>query len=199
MNGLELTLDQVLADAAARLQAAARDRRSAMHVPVIGTSDGDLRMMVLRACDADLAALRFHTDARSPKASAIGKGAPLSLLGHDPAAKIQLRARGIGRIETDSALAEEAWTNSTPFARRCYLAQAAPGTPVDEPKSGLPAEIEGQMPSEAQLLPARANFAILLLTLTSLDWLHLANTGHRRAQFTRGGAREAWAGQWVVP
>ena len=42
MNEVFESLDAVLADAVARLEQAARDRRSAMHVPVVGTADGDV-------------------------------------------------------------------------------------------------------------------------------------------------------------
>lgn len=194
-----LTLDDVLADIAAKLQQAAEDRHSPMHMPVVGTSDGDLRIMVLRACDPAFAALRFHTDARSPKVGKIGGGAPVSLLAYDPAAKIQIRARGRGRIETQGTLVDAAWSQANAFARRCYLAEAGPGTPVAEAVSGLPEEVEGIRPSDDQLVPARQNFAVLLVTLTSLDWLYLAHNGHRRAKFSRGDADQPWQGTWVIP
>lgn len=197
MNEVTQSLEAALADATARLEQAARDRRSAMHVPVVGTADGDLRMMVLRACEPGLSRLRFHTDARSPKAVAIGSGSPVSVLAFDADAKIQLRVRGHGRIETRGPVADAAWAAATAFARRCYLAEAAPGTPTERALSGLPEDVEGLMPSEAQLLPARDNFAVLLIEVQHIDWLYLAHNGHRRAQFTRGEA--GWQGTWVVP
>lgn len=197
MNEMGETLDAVLADATARLERAARDRRSAMHVPVVGTADGDLRMMVLRACEVGLSRLRFHTDARSPKAQAIGSGSPVSVLAFDAEAKVQLRLRGTGRIEVRGPDADAAWAAATAFARRCYLAEAAPGTPAGHALSGLPEAVEGLMPSEEQLLPARDNFAVLLIEVLHLDWLYLAHNGHRRAQFTRGA--QGWQGTWVVP
>lgn len=194
-----LALDDVLMDIGTRLQTAAQDRRSAMHMPVVGTSDGDLRMMVLRACDPDLAALRFHTDARSPKVGKIGEGARVSLLTFDPEAKIQIRAHGQGRIETSGAIVEGAWADASEYARRCYLAEAGPGTPATGPVSGLPADVEGIRPNYEQLLPARENFAVLLVSLTSLDWLYLAHNGHRRAKFSRGEPGQPWQGTWVIP
>ena len=199
MNERIETLAAAQDDLVARLQQAARDRRSPMHMPVVGTADGALRMMVLRACDAELAQLRFHTDARSPKVATIGDGAPVNLLAFDPAAKIQIRAQGLGRIATEGPLVEAAWAEASAYARRCYLAEAAPGSPVAAPVSGLPAAVEGIRPDEATLLPARANFAVLLVSLTRLDWLYLAHDGHRRAQFVRSAPDAAWQGIWVVP
>lgn len=193
------TLDAVLADATAHLTRAARDRKSPMHVPVVGTADGDLRMMVLRDCTAAIDLLRFHTDARSPKAQAIGTDGAASVLAFDPEAKVQLRVRGTARIETVGPVADAAWAAATPYARRCYLTEGAPGSPAEQPRSGLPAEVEGIRPSEEQLLPARENFAVLLIEPTSLDWLYLAHDGHRRAQFTRTGPGQDWQGTWVIP
>ena len=199
MNEFAAGLHDVLLDISTRLGAAARDRKSSMHTPVIGTADGDLRVMVLRACDPDLAALRLHTDARSPKAALIAQRPEVALLAYDPAAKIQIRARGLGRIERDGPVADAAWAAATAFARRCYLTSAGPGSEANAPQSGLPPELEGIRPTEEQLLPARENFAVLLITLTELDWLYLAHNGHRRAKFSRGDAGRPWQGTWVVP
>jgi pyridoxamine 5'-phosphate oxidase len=187
------TLDQVEEDIRKSLAEAVSNRRSPMHTPVVGTQDADVRMMVLRGWDAGSATLRLHTDARSAKVAVIGEGAPVGLLFHDPDAKIQIRARGIGRIETEGAAVDEAWDASSPYARRCYLAVAAPGSEVQEPTSGLPPEVEGQRPSEEALLPARENFALLLVEVHEFDWLWLAHDGHRRARFAGG------EGCWVVP
>jgi hypothetical protein len=190
-------LDAVHADVASRLAEGASRRQSPLHVPVVGTDGGDMRVMVLRAFDPARWQLRFHTDARSPKARAIGQGAPVGVLFYDPAAKIQIRTRGSGRIESDGPIAQAAWEASTNFARRCYLGDG-PGAVVPGPTSGLPAEFEGVEPDEGQLVPARENFAVLLVTLHHLDWLYLAHDGHRRAQFDLSGDA-GWQGRWVTP
>lgn len=189
-------LDEIRADIFARLSEAASDRRSPIHMPVVGTQDGDLRMMVLRAFDPDSSTLRFHTDARAPKCGVIGDGSPVSVLGFDPEDHVQLRLRGSGRIEQAGAVADAAWAESTNFARRCYLGEG-PGADSDAPTSGLPEEYEGIEPSDADLVPARANFAVLLVELSSLDWFCLAHTGHRRAHFSREGS--SWNGRWLAP
>lgn len=193
------TLEAVLDDIRGRLSGATRERGAAMHTAIVGTADGDLRVMVLRAADPALAELRLHTDMRCPKVAVIDAQPAVSLLAYDPAAKLQIRARGVGRIERRGPVADAAWAAASRYARRCYLAQAAPGTPVNAPTSGLPAEVEGIHPTDEQLLPARENFAVLLIELQQLDWLYLAHDGHRRAQFTRGGVDQSWVGSWVVP
>jgi 3-hydroxyisobutyrate dehydrogenase len=190
------TFDDIRADIAGRLVQGACDRKSAMHTPVVATTDADARVMVLRAFDADRWMLRFHTDARSPKCLVIGSGAPVGVLAYDREAKIQLRVRGQGRVETDTALVQQAWEESTNFAKRCYLGDG-PGAASGAPTSGLPEWAEGIQPTDEQIMPARENFAILLIELHHLDWFYLANSGHIRAQFAR--LDDDWEGRWVAP
>ena len=191
------TLDDCLTDCRNRLIRAPRDRKSPMHTPVIVTGDVDARVMVLRAFDSQSWTLRLHTDARAPKAQVIAADPRAAVLFYDKGAKIQIRARGTAAVLRDGAAVDAAWAAGTNFARRCYLGEG-PGAASDTPTSGLPPEFEGAEPDDAQLIPARENFALLMITLTALDWLYLAHTGHVRAQFTRGQTG-AWAGRWVSP
>lgn len=181
------------------LEDGAADRRSPVHVPVVASADGDgvpdARVMVLRAVDRGLGTLRFHTDARSPKCAAMA-GRRVSVLAYDPGMAIQLRLAGTARVVTEGAAVEAAWSAATVFARRCYLAEAAPGSRLAAPGSGLPEWTAGRKPEEAELAPARVNFAVVMVAVTAIDWLHLAEGGHRRAQFAAG---HGWTGAWVVP
>jgi pyridoxine/pyridoxamine 5'-phosphate oxidase len=190
------TLETIRADIDHRLAQAANDRRCAMHTPVVATADADARVMVLRAFDPGSMTLRFHTDSRAPKAKVIGEGAPVGVLFYDREAKLQIRTRGTGRIVRHGPEVDGSWLQSTNFARRCYLGEG-PGSEASGPSSGLPPEFEGVEPDDAQLIPARDNFALLLATLDELDWFTLAHTGHRRARFRREG--EGWQGRWVTP
>ena len=70
------------------------------------------------------------------------------------------------------------------------------GTPLPAPASGLPAWAEGQQPTAEQIVPARPHFAVLWVQVTAIDWLHLANSGHRRAVFR---AADGWQGEWRAP
>lgn len=194
------SLDACFTDCRDRLIRAPRDRKSPLHTPVIVTADVDARVMVLRAFDAAKWTLRLHTDSRAPKAAAIAVDPRIAVLFYDKGAKIQIRARGTGAILHDGAEVDAAWQASTRFARRCYLGEG-PGALSDTPTSGLPPEFEGAEPDEAQLVPARENFALLKITLTALDWLYLAHTGHVRAQFSRmqEAGEVRWEGRWVSP
>ena len=186
------TLEQVRADIDQRLITAARGRHSPMHTPVVATSDADMRVMVLREYDLQKCTLRFHTDSRAPKAAIIAALPQVGVLFYDREAKVQIRCRGTGEVLTGGVQVDAAWHASTPFARRCYLGDA-PSSGSDCPTSGLPLHIEGIEPEEAELIAARANFAILLITVTAFDWFALAQTGHRRAVFDCAGPR------WLTP
>ena len=185
-------LDKVRADIADRFCNAASSRKSPMHAPVVVTSDADARIMILRDFDRDNWTLRFHTDARSPKAAVIGEGAAMAVLFYDPDEKVQIRVRGLGWIETQSALTDAAWDESSNFAKRCYLG-APPGEKRAEPSSGLPDWAEGIQPTNEQLSPARKHFAVLRVTVEEADWYWLSNEGHRRALIGRETA------SWITP
>ena len=191
------SLDSIFAEICHHLQCGATNRRSLMHTPVIATADGDLRVMVLRGFDKAAMTLRFHTDSRSPKAAEIARDPAISILFYDPEAKVQIRAKGMGRIETDGALVDAAWKQAAPFAKRCYLAEYSPSAASASPTSGLPDWVEGITPTQAQVEAGRKNFAVLLVQIEAFDWLHLANTGHRRARFECGNGE--FGSTWLVP
>ncbi|MEO1731080.1 MAG: pyridoxamine 5'-phosphate oxidase family protein [Pseudomonadota bacterium] len=190
-------LDEVHTDLTNRLIRAARDRKSPMHVPAVVTSDIDARGMVLREFDSEAFTLRFHTDTRAPKVAAIEADPRVAVLFYDKGAKIQIRVRGTAEILRDAPITNTAWENGTNFARRCYMGEG-PGALSTGPTSGLPDELEGVEPTDEQLVPARENFSVLLITLAELDWLYLAHTGHVRAQFATDSDGE-WQGRWVSP
>lgn len=185
------------------LASGASNRRSAAHCPVVATiaSDGSptQRVMILRAVDWEGRRLRFHTDPRSNKAEQLAAHSAASVLVYDPEPKIQLRLSGSAQLLSDGIEVDQAWDESTLFARRCYLAEKAPGSIVDHPVSGLPSWVEGRSPSEAEVSPARANFSILLFHFNRIEWLYLANAGHRRAQWQWDSVAGDWSGDWLVP
>lgn len=168
-----------------------------MHSPAVITADVDARTMVLREFDSDAWTLRFHTDTRAPKVATIEADPRVAVLFYDKGAKTQIRVRGTAAVLRDAPITQSAWDSAPNFARRCYMGEG-PGAPSPEPTSGLPKEMEGVEPSDAQLIPARDNFSVLLVTIQEIDWLYLAHTGHVRARFRREVGGE-WHGAWVTP
>lgn len=196
-------LDLSFAKAWDLIEPGAIKRSSPAHTPVVGSVDAaglsQLRVMVLREADRSTRRLRFHTDSRSAKIEDFAIDDRVSILMYDAAEKLQLRLFGTASVQTEGAAVDAAWASSTTFARRCYMAENAPGIESDLPTSGLPAWIEGRQPLEEQLGEARANFAILWCDITEMEWLYLANAGHRRARWTWNGSLQSWSGRWLVP
>lgn len=179
------------------------NRHSPAHMPTVATVDANgapqLRVMVLRDVSRDARTLRFHTDSRSIKAEQLRQNSATSVLIYDHVAKIQIRLSGKTNLMMAGGLTDTAWSTSTPFARRCYMADAAPGTPLTEPSSGLPSWIQGKQPEEEQLTDFRVNFAALLVEIETIEWLYLANAGHRRARWQWDAAQNSWVGSWLIP
>lgn len=196
----DLTLS--LAEAKYMIAGGAKDRRSPAHHPAVASVNSvgipQQRVMILRDVDWPKRALRFHTDSRSSKVSQIAGSSGTSILIYDEPAKVQLRLTGTAHVETGE-IADLSWQSSTTFARRCYMAEAAPGSISGQPTSGLPKWIEGKQPDESQLIQARENFAALVVTINNIEWLYLANAGHRRATWDWHEAELEWLGRWLVP
>jgi general stress protein 26 len=192
-----LTLDSLLADAAARLTHAVRDRDAPMHTPAVVTGDGDARIMVLRAADAASLALRFHTDTRSPKVATLAADPRLTVLAYDPAARVQLRMTALAKVQATGPVADTAWAQASPLSRRVYLVEAGPGAPLDAPQSALPAQLRDRRPTLAESEAGRAHFAVIVADVIALDWLRLGRDGGVRARFVRDG--DGWQGAWIAP
>lgn len=179
-----------------------QNRRSASHHPVVANVDASgnpqQRVLILRGTDWDRREVRFHTDSRSDKIRQYEMHSQTSILVYDEQAKVQIRLSGSARVG-DREVTEIAWSQSTPFARRCYMAESAPGSIAADPTSGLPIWIEGKQPDEEQLAPARENFSVLLVTVDEIEWLYLANSGHRRARWRWDETVRDWSGSWLVP
>ena len=185
------------------VEAGSTDRHLPAHTPTVGTVDEtgapQLRIMILRDASRIARTLRFHTDLRSIKAAQVRNNGATSVLFYDMSAKLQIRMSGQTQLLPIGDVADAAWSNSTPFARRCYMAEAAPGLPIAGPSSGLPEWIQGKKPDEAQLADYRPNFATMLVEIQSVEWLYLANAGHRRACWQWQDAQKSWQGTWLVP
>ncbi|WP_293866597.1 pyridoxamine 5'-phosphate oxidase family protein [uncultured Alsobacter sp.] len=188
-------LQAVLSEATRLLSRAVADRRSPMHTPTIATVAADgrprLRTVVLRGFDTARRELRFHTDARSPKVAEMTAEPRIGIHVYDPGAKVQIRVDATVSLHADGGIADNAWLTSQPMSRVCYATRPAPGSPIGEGGSfSLPAN-----PQEVET--GRANFVAVIARIDALEWLHLAQTGHRRACFSWTG--DDCEGTWLAP
>jgi pyridoxamine 5'-phosphate oxidase len=191
------SLDEARANAFALLSRAVADRRSPMHVLALGTTGLDgrprLRSVVLRAFDPAQRTLRFHTDLRSAKVAELRRDPRLALLAYDPGHRVQIRIESAAMLHHADAVAAAAWAASQPMSRQCYGTQPGPGTPIADGDAF-------QLPlSEPEFEAGQAQFVAVVCPITTLDWLHLAHSGHRRAHFDWSRGAGGPAGRWLVP
>ncbi len=172
----------------------AHDRRSPFHTPTLATVGAggapEARTVVLRGASRETATLRFHTDLRSHKPAQLVHDPRCSVHVYDQAAKIQLRLRGRAALHGEGDVADLAWSGSQPRSRICYAQASGPGVTL-----ASPADLAAQPALDGP--DARANFAVILVTVEEIEWLYLSHLGHRRALWSRDGA--TWDGTWLAP
>lgn len=193
------TLDGVWDDAWSRLEEAVRRRQHPYRTGVVATlgEDGvDARTVVLRGADRAAGVLRFHTDRRSSKVAQLLGDRRVALVFYGDG--VQVRLRGTATVHDADPASDAAWETTSTMSRRCYLTDAAPGTPSATPTSGLPLELAGVLRPPLEATHAgRERFAVVSVWVQSIDWLHLAAGGQRRAGFSRNDGD--WIAQWMVP
>ena len=155
------------------------------------------RTVVLRRADADTRQLVFYTDARSAKLHELEHHPAVAWLFYHPGEQVQIRASGTAARQPADELARATWA-ATPLPNRLnYCTPLPPGTPVDNPDAGQPVAWRHREPTREETETGWANFAVVVTTLTRLEWLLLRPQGARRARFDWNGT--AWSAQWLVP
>ena len=195
------TLAEIERHCFALLARGVRDRRSALHLAVLASAGDDgfpaARTVVLRAVDTAARTLRVHTDRRSAKFAELTADPRAALLFYEPRARLQVRFRALATLHAGDDVARGIWQGVAATSRRCYLG-LAPGSVSAGPVSGLPPELETRGPTPEESAPGAANFCAVTLRLLTLDWLHLAAGGHRRARFDWTDPA-APAATWLAP
>jgi pyridoxamine 5'-phosphate oxidase len=192
-------LDAVEAHAWFLLERGALDRRSPYHAPSIATLSPDgpqIRTVTLRHVDRTTGRLRFNADARGGLVQQLLVDPRAAVHAYGAAEKTQLRLRVHATVHREDGVASAAWQATNPSARRCYLVPP-PGSPVDEPTSGLPMTLERRRPTEAESADGFVHFCVVELQVESFEWLHVHAIDKRRARFDRQGT--GWLGSWLTP
>ena len=156
-----------------------------------------LRTIVLREVIQSERKLIFHSDLRAPKILEIQKDSSVSLLFYDPNTQIQIRVQGQGAIHHQDHLTQEQWDKTPIGSLKIYLTEYAPGTPTDDPISGINPELENKKLDRLDVAPFRNNFAVIVIQAQQLDWLWIDRAGHRRARFEY--QEKGLQAQWLIP
>jgi hypothetical protein len=161
------------------------DRSEDFRLPTVIVNKGELsdgRIVVLRGAFKEKRVLRFHTDLRSSKISALKNNNNIYFLFYNKKRKIQVRAKGVATIHYQNEVTKEAWAKTQVISRKCYLASQAPGSVSDTPHPGYPKELEGKNPNIEDTEIGFDNFCVIESKINEMEWLYLASQGHRRAK-----------------
>lgn len=198
----EPRLSAVLSECWALLVDGANDPKHDLYTPALATGDTTqgpmLRTVVLRHVDREARQLGFYTDLRSRKIGEIQADPRVGLLFLSHSDDTQIRVQAEARIHCGDTVAEEAWAGIPLPQRRHYMVSGPPGLPWAWPTSGLPGDLENRAPSEEESLAGKLNFAVVICTVTQMDWLYLTPYGHRRAVFSWDGEGRLQT-SWLVP
>ena len=146
------------------------------------------RVVVLREFNSKERYLRFHTDARAPKIKHFQKNSNASILGYDPALKIQLKLQGNVEVHLKDDVTIASWNESTTRSKKCYSVEGGSSLEIDNP-----AEYDIR---DVNIEDGYLNFAVLKFKYTSLEFLYLKSSGHRRAIHSWD---EDLVSNWLVP
>jgi 3-hydroxyisobutyrate dehydrogenase len=194
------TLDGVLDEIWKMLKRGVDRYNDPFHRPVLGTSaeaGSSLRTVILRQFILAERVLVCHTDARAPKVREIAEFDRVAWLFYHPAKKVQLRISGKATLHGDDRFADDQWASAAITSRLNYATTEPPGTPVDEPTSGLPDFLRKKLPTLLESEKGRPNFMSISCRIDSMDWLMLGILGNRRARFDWDGDR--MRSTWLVP
>ena len=169
------------------LSRATQDRHHAWRTPVFATTglDGTVnaRTVVLRAVDRKTNQFQIYTDSRSSKAKEITKQKNAIFIFWSKKLNWQLRVRVNVNVSTSSSHVQTLWQQVKQTASASdYTGTSAPGTPIDSEAQSIQ---QNEMHS--------SHFAVITADVMDMDWLELANSGHRRAKISL----DSWA--WLTP
>ncbi|MEM9356013.1 MAG: pyridoxamine 5'-phosphate oxidase family protein [Pseudomonadota bacterium] len=177
-----------------QMRRAAKDRRSEFRWLNLATVDSDglpqVRTVVVREAVQSEHRVSFHTDMRSKKVAELTDHKAVALHLHSRRHAVQMRMAGLAVFSSEQRR-ERAWQTLHEGAKATYAQSLSPGSTIepDVPRlnDGTPSTDDGF-----------SNFVVFDVWITSIDWLQLDSSGHRRALITcqPGGGHKA---TWLAP
>ena len=194
--GLELPdsyddINQTLKISDMILTNAVENAKTLFHSPTVSSIDDsgiNSRVMVLREFNLKKRFMRFHTDYRAPKIKQYKKNNIASVLCYDPILKIQIKLQGIIDVNYHNSITRSAWDGSTTRSKKCYSVKGGSSLKISNP---------GEYDlKDGNIEDGYMNFAVLIFSFTTLEFLHLKSSGHRRALHTWDDKLQS---SWLVP
>lgn len=200
MNEAQAELEELLAQIWNALETASRDLQSPLRSPVLATTNGRecaVRTVILRLPDRQRRQLACFSDLRAGKIDQLRSNSFVQWHFYNSSEKIQIRASGRARVHSGDALTRAAWQEVPVLNRTNYCTTLPPGSAIARPEEALPLQLRDRSLTVAESEAGFQNFAVILTTIDSLDWLQLGYPLHRRAIFSWGG--KEFVGRWATP
>ncbi len=178
----------------AQLSRATKDRHSEFRWVNLGTVDPDgfpqVRTVVLREAVQSENRVTFHTDRRSKKVVELTERQSVTLHFHSRRHSVQLRLAGIAELASEQGR-EIAWQALHDGAKATYTQDLPPGSVIDSDMSDL-------TNARSSSNNGFSNFVAIDVRISTIDWLELDRSGHRRAllSYEPDGAHKA---TWLAP
>ena len=192
----------VAAEIWAQLEQGVASAASPFHTATFGTvrrGAPRLRSVIVRKIDRGRGEIVCHTDFRSEKVGDLAAEPRVVFHFYSAPDKVQIQLTGGARLHRQDTLAEATWAALSLSSRRNYCTRLAPGTPVPHADSGLSEALRERSPSAEESESGWPHFALIVTRIERIEWLHLAAGNNHRACFTRAGATDDFAGQWLIP
>ena len=184
-------IEDTLISAEKILIRAVDDAKSLFHTPVVSSIKNNQitsRVMVLREFDLKDRKMRFHTDFRASKINHYEEDSSATVIGYDPDIKIQIKLQGNMSIHYDDEITKGAWDNSTPRSKKCYSVKGGSSKEITNP--------EDYDIKNFEVEEGYKNFSVLVFNFSSLEFLYLKSSGHRRAVHKWD---DGYSSSWLVP
>lgn len=170
---------------------AVENAKTLFHSPTVSSIDEsgiNSRVMVLREFNLKKRFMRFHTDYRAPKIKQYKKNNIASVLCYDPILKIQIKLQGTIAVNYQNSITRSAWDGSTTRSKKCYSVKGGSSLKISNP-------VEYDL-KDGNIEDGYMNFAVLIFSFTTLEFLHLKSSGHRRALHRWDDKLQS---SWLVP
>lgn len=195
------SLDVVLRNIWHDLKLGAADSQHRFHTVTLATSGTHARptqrSVLLRGCSPERSTLTFYTDLRTKKIQDIQANPVVSLCFYDQTSGVQIIADGRARLCHNDQSSQRVIAGLPSRELPRYLAEEAPGTPQPLPTAGLPRDLRLAALTDEYRGRASRNFALVEVTVESIDWLIVQEESCLRARFLSDGTN--WQGTWVTP
>lgn len=176
------------------------DTKHDWHWPVLGTVSQDTtgpqshcRIVVLRGFDVPSRRIEIHSDSRAQKMAQLQSG-NASLLFYDARSRTQVRVQASASVAINNAISQAAWSKLPEHGRTQYMGLAAPGSQQKNATAVGSTAVGGTVEAGTA-----AHFAVIHLTIESIDWLILAREGHQRMSFVWNIATQQFTPDHLIP